>query len=149
METLTTETRAEPAPPRDEGPYYVANLDKSALNIAPQLSGEQRKKLGAQICEDYDEDVMSCGDYMDERAMYSKAFSGKKEPRPDGIANLHVPLITVGGSQFAARELEAIAVAKGLVNVKATGGEDERRADRVGRHMNFQLQHQVEDFLTE
>lgn len=141
-----TETTEEP---KDRGPYYVEHLDKSVQNIAVQLSDEQLSRLGQQCFEDYSLDVESCKEYFAERANYTKAFSGKTDPRPNGIANVHVPMITVGNSQYAARALEALVPTKGLVNIKATGGEDERRAQRVERHMNFQLQLQVEDFLQE
>lgn len=123
-------------------------------NLADERDADELARIGAKVCEEYDLDVESRkAEGWQERqeaglklAMLTK--EAKSYPWPNA-SNVKFPLITSAAIQFAARAYPAIVdganVAKGKVMGRPSP-EKQARADRIGRHMSYQLLDQMEEW---
>ena len=122
-------------------------------NIVPMLDDDVVRKIGMEVTRGYDADSSSRGDWerMMQKAMdlAMQVTQEKNWPWPKA-ANVKYPLITTGAIQFSARAYPAIVqgeqVVKGMVMGPDPDGSKKERADRIGRHMSFQLLEQIEDW---
>ena len=112
-------------------------------NLAELLGEERLKKEGAERARLYLIDKRSRRDWEQNRAEYLDKFYCHYTEATfpwDGAAAIRTPFLTEGCSQFGARAYEAVWPAKGPLTVKATGSEDEPRAERILKHGNYQAQ---------
>jgi len=116
-------------------------------NIAEEVPGEVLARLGAKVCEEFkiDEDSRIKEGWTQRHDASLKLAMQVKEaktyPWPNA-ANVKYPLITVAAMQFAARAYPAIVDGANVVKGKVLGKPTEEkrdRADRIGKHMSFQL----------
>jgi chaperonin GroES len=122
-------------------------------NIVPLLDADVVKKIGMEVVRGFDADSSSRADWekMMQRAMdlAMQVTQEKNWPWPKA-ANVKYPLITTGAIQFSARAYPAIVqgeqVVKGMVMGPDPDGQKKERADRIGRHMSYQLLEQIEDW---
>lgn len=135
---------------------HPADLLRSFIgqaNIVPMLDADVVRKIGMEVVRGYDADDSSRADWarMMQKAMdlAMQVAQTKNWPWP-GAANVKYPLITTGAIQFSARAYPAIVqgeqVVKGMVMGPDQDGQKKERADRIGRHMSFQLLEQIEDW---
>lgn len=129
-------------------------IDTSAINLAVDLDDTLLARMGEKVVEEYEIDETSRvangwqarHDQALKLAMQVK--ESKNYPWPNA-ANVKYPLITVAAIQFAARAYPAIVdgsnVAKGKVMGQPTE-EKRARAERVGRHMSYQLLDEMEEW---
>ena len=121
-----------------------------AVNITDQLDESVRNKIGAQVLRGYEIDNASRAEWVRLIKTAMDLATQKKEdkswPWPKA-ANIKYPLITTAAIQFNARAYPAIVkgadVVKGAVNGPDPDGSKKTRADRIGRHMSYQLLNQV------
>lgn len=123
----------------------IANI--RSPNIAADLSEEELARIGARVVDEFKIDEQSRKDsgWADRIEAALKLAMQVKEaknyPWPNA-ANIKYPLITVAAVQFAARAYPAIVDGAGIVKGKVLGkpsDEKRDRADRIGRHMSYQL----------
>ena len=122
-------------------------------NIVPMLAPEDVRKIGMEVTRGYDADSSSRADWerMTKTAMdlAMQVTQEKNWPWPKA-ANVKYPLITTGAIQFSARAYPAIVqgeqVVKGMVMGPDPAGTKQKRADRIGHHMSYQLLEQIQDW---
>lgn len=122
-------------------------------NIAPLLDKEQVQKIGMEVTRGYDIDKASRSDWekQSEIAMdlAMQVTKEKSWPWPKA-ANVKYPLITTAAIQFSARAYPAIVrgseVVKGQVMGLDPDGSKKERADRIGRHMSYQVLEEIADW---
>lgn len=120
-------------------------------NIVPLLDAEVVSKIGAEVVRGYDADETSRSDWkkMMQTAMdlAMQVTQEKNWPWPKA-ANVKYPLITTAAIQFSARAYPAIIqgeqVVKGMVMGPDPDGQKKERAERIGRHMSYQLLEEIE-----
>lgn len=118
-------------------------------NLASGIKEEKLKKIGALCVQEYDSDVESRTDYDKRRAGWLKLFAGKRDPKGfpwKDASNTHIPLLAEAALQFQARSMEALIPPKEIVKGYATDGVAVDTAQRVAKHMNWQLLYQMEDW---
>lgn len=145
-------------PEAEEGP--AQNVAQSLIaairspNLAEEIDADELARIGAKVCEEYDLDIESRkAEGWAERqeaglklAMLTQ--EAKNYPWPKA-SNVKFPLITSAAIQFAARAYPAIVDGANVVKGKVMGQpspEKQARADRIGRHMSYQILDQMEEW---
>lgn len=127
-----------------------------ARNIAAILPASELTGLGQTVLSGYEIDKSSRDDWekLNKEAMKLANQSPEKKSFPwDNAANVKYPLITTSSIQFHARAYPAIIqgrqVAKGVVNGFDLDGDKKERADRIGKHISYQLLEEMDDWEEE
>jgi chaperonin GroES len=121
-----------------------------STNIAESLDNETLDKIGLQVCEWFDVDMAARFDWSQRNEEYLKlatqVVETKTTPWPNA-ANVKFPLLTTAAMQFAARAYPALVpgpnLVAGLVIGRDEGGMKQQSAQRVGKHMSYQLLHEM------
>lgn len=119
-------------------------------NLCDEYDAGTLKELGLKIKQWYDEDCESRNPWYEKSEQWLKlatqVVEKKTYPWPDA-ANVKYPLLTTAAMQFAARAYPALVpgpnLVAGLVIGRDEGGMKEQQADRVGKHMSFQLMYEM------
>lgn len=123
------------------------------INLADKLEEEKLQALASKLVQQVEEDERSRQPWYDTNLEYLKMAMQIKErktfPWPNA-ANVKYPLITVASLQFQARAYAGIVDAKNFVKGKVIGydpsGEKAKKAERVSKHMTYQLLDKIENW---
>ena len=126
---------------------------QSMGNLAEKLDGEERQFVGAHVQALIQNDIMSRQDWIEAYSAWLKLAAQVKEeksyPWPKA-SNVKYPLVTLASIQFHARSLPNIINSGQPVKAAAFGedpeGEKQYRANRVEKHMSWQLMFQMENW---
>src|SRR3990167_11093716 len=110
------------------------------------LYEDNLKDIGTKIREWFDADEQSRTEWKEKNDQWLKlatqVIEKKTYPWP-GADNVKFPLLTTAAMQFAARAYPALIpnnkLVKGLVLGRDENGEKQSAAERIGRHMSYQL----------
>jgi len=131
------------------------NIDKllEKQNIASVLDESKNTEIGSLVLEEFnlDDDTRSEWKKANEEslklAMQTEEI--KNVPFPNA-ANIKYPVISTASIQFSARALPALIKDREVVKTRIIGrdvdGKKEARADRISRHMSFQLLTEMEEW---
>lgn len=128
-------------------PRKIGKLLRHAksINIAEDLTDEDLGEIGSRALRGYKIDKASRADW--EKGVQSamdlamQVAEEKQYPWPKA-ANVKFPLLTTAALQFNARAYPAILNGRNIVKGQVNGEDDgtkRARADRVARHMSYQL----------
>lgn len=129
----------------ETGPLTLQGI-LEADNVADLLDDAKLLEIGTKAVSEYEIDESSRKDW---KARYDRAMKiamqvreAKNTPWPNA-SNVKYPLVAVAAIQFQARAYPAIVDGSNLVKGRVIGpdpdGQKQNRADRVGRHMSWQL----------
>lgn len=120
-------------------------------NLAQDLSDEDLGEIGQRVVSDYDIDKNSRADWekISENAMkLAKQVREEKNEPWAGAANVKLPLLTTACIQFGARAYPELIRGNDVVKCTVVGddsqGLKEQRADRISKHMSWQLLKQMD-----
>lgn len=125
---------------------------QQAPNLTPMLSEDELNQLGERVVREYELDESSREEWLkrSERSMEIALQVQKEKSSPwPGAANVKYPLLTVAALQFHARAYPALAgdsVVKSKVTGKDPDGSKGRKADRIEKHMNYQLSEEMPEW---
>lgn len=131
-------------------------LDREAIlspNLCDRFSDDDLRLLGSWCYNGYKADEASRHRWMQRNeAGMDLALQIQKDktfPWPN-CSNVAFPLVTIAALQFHARAYPAIVNGKDLVKCEVFAGDDdpeaEIRADRIARHMSWQLLYEDKDW---
>ena len=127
----------------------------SSNNLAEEMSEEDLTSLGNEVIRNYDEDKLSRADWekrtQDAMKLALQVVETKSFPW-SGASNVKFPLITIAALQYHARSYPLLITGPNLVKMKYSGNEgdqDYAKAQRVERHMSWQLTEEDEDWENE
>lgn len=131
--------------PAETGPLTLQAI-LEADNVSDLLDDAKLLEIGTKAVTEYEVDEASRKDW---KARYDRAMKiamqvreAKNTPWPNA-SNVKYPLVAVAAIQFQARAYPAIVDGSNLVKGRVIGpdpdGQKQNRADRVGRHMSWQL----------
>lgn len=124
-------------------PRFLSYYDEKQL-----LTGEEiLKQIGQVTVDEFGIDDESRSTWKENTAEQVKLFTSFMEKKTfpwDNCSNVNLPLLTYSSLQFHARAYEALFPPKSVVQCIATGDEDEERAERVAKYMNYQLYYKDE-----
>lgn len=134
-------------------PVEILRQFAAASNIAELLDKETLNKIGGEVVRGYDLDKASRSDWEKQTKtameLAMQVATEKSWPWPKA-ANVKYPLITTAAIQFSARAYPAIVRGADVVKGEVTGpdpdGRKKERADRIGRHMSYQILEQMEEW---
>ena len=147
MQQMQTADMGMPAAPEPDPERLALDRLLETTNIAEKLDKELLDKIGVQVFEGYTRDCQSKSDWDRNVDEWIKLASQVKEERSwpwPKAANVKYPLLSTASMQFAARAYPALVPADGkIVQMKVVGqdpqGMKADRADRLAKHMNYQL----------
>jgi len=121
------------------------------INIASDLDEKTLKQIGAEVVENYNRDEESRVDWREKTEDWMKlalqVTEGKNFPWP-GSANIKYPLLTIAALQFNARAYPSILPDQNPVKGKVIGfdpdGQKMMKAERIGKHMSYQLMEKMD-----
>lgn len=124
------------------------------VNVAEALDQEKRDKIATSLVTLVERDEQSRKPWLDKNEEYLKmalqVAEKKSWPWPNA-ANVKFPLLTIASLQFQARAMPAIlGDGKKLVQGKVVGydpaGIKAEKAERIGKHMSFQLLEKISNW---
>lgn len=122
-------------------------------NICDEFTDDQLNKLGQQVVDDWQMDLTSRADWekrTKEGMDLAMQVAGEKTWPWPNAANIKYPLIAHAAIQFHARAYPEIVrgseVVKGKVVGKDPDGSKKERADRISKHMSYQLLEEMEEW---
>ncbi len=150
---------ASPAPePSPESKMQVKmNKMLEKTNIAEDLDDDQLANIGADAHSGYKSDLESKSAWDKQVDEWVKLAAQVKEiktfPWPKA-SNVKFPMLAIGAMQFAARAYPSLVPADGkIVQFRVIGadpqGQKAIRADKLAKHMNYQLLEDMEDWEEE
>ena len=141
---------AQPTPP---------SIDKllETVNIADSLEKEKLAKIGADVWDGYQRDLKSKEAWDQQVDTWVKLAAQIKEeksfPWPKA-SNIKYPLLATAAMQFAARAYPSLIPADGkIVQFRVVGADPQgakaAKADKLAKHMNYQLLEEMCDWEEE
>lgn len=131
-------------------------LDKKAVshpNLSELLSSEDLTNIGNWVWDNYDADCFSrvAWERRTNAAMDLAMQVQKDKSFPwQGCSNVAFPLVTIAALQFHSRAYPAIVNGRSVVQCRVIGEDKEgnltKRADRISKHMSWQLLEQDEEW---
>lgn len=125
----------------------------NSINLVDQLEEDTKNKIASELSVDVELDTASRDPWYKSNISYLKMALQVKENKSfpwQNAANIKYPLITVASLQFQARAYAGIVDAKSFVKGKVTGydldGEKARKAERIAKHMTYQLLDKIENW---
>lgn len=151
-EEVETEAVEGEAPQQAAQPFVIEAIGKP--NLAFDLPAEALTALGAKVCEEYQADLESrkAAGYEErvKRAVELASLVAEKKNTPwENAANIKFPLLIEAAVQFNARSYPAIVDGPNIVKGAPQGKpspEKDARAERIGKHMSFQLLEEEEEW---
>lgn len=157
----------EPIDPETAMEEKVRSLHDYALSTANLAKKFRKKKtkygtplleeMGRVVYEGYMTDLRSCDGWLKKNVDYIKMATlvceQKTFPWPDA-SNVKFPLLATACMQFAARAYPSLVpnhgqIVKGKVIGYDSDGVKAARAERVARHMSYQIMHHMENWEEE
>ena len=125
----------------------------NSVNLAEELDEDTVNKIAQEVARGIESDKQSRQEWYDNNQKYLEmALQIKKAktfPWP-GAANVKYPLVTIASLQFQARAYSGIVDTKAMVKGKVIGydptGEKAQAAERVAKHMTYQLMDKIENW---
>lgn len=144
--------------PQPTGPLPTS-LDKflEQQNLAEDLDEELLNEIGDEVYEGYQRDLKSKEAWDRQVDEWVKLAAQVKEeknfPWPKA-SNIKYPLLATAAMQFAARAYPSLVPANGkVVQFKVVGADPQgmkaAKADKLAKHMNYQLLEDMEDWEEE
>ena len=145
----------EPQEQAQQGPNLDALL--SLTNIATEMDEELLTKIGTEVYDGYKLDCGSKSNWdsmIDEWVKLAAQVKEEKSWPWQKAANVKFPLLSTASMQFAARAYPSLVPADGkVVNMKVVGmdpqGVKTALADKLAKHMNYQIMHEMDDWEEE
>lgn len=136
-----------------------AELNKTILsvNLADDLDEEELDEIGAEVCDGFERDRESKSHWdscIDEWVKLAAQIREKKTYPWEGASNVKYPLLATAAMQFAARAYPSLIPADGkIVQFKVVGADPQglkaAKADKLAKHMNYQLLEDMSDWEEE
>lgn len=130
------------------------NKTINSINIAEDLTEEQLTKIGDNVVSGYETDLDSRRPWEEDLKTWTdlalQITSQKTFPWPNA-ANIKYPLLATAAMQFAARAYPTLVPSNGqIVKCRVTGsdhdGQKTARAERISKHMSYQILDQMDDW---
>jgi chaperonin GroES len=122
-------------------------------NVAEEMTEQELNDIAADLIKRIKEDERSMEPWLDRNNDFLKLALQIKENKSwpwQNAANVRYPLLTIAALQFHARAYPTIVNPKSIVKGKVIGydptGEKAKRAERIGKHMTYQLLEQVSNW---
>lgn len=125
----------------------------SSENLGTELTEQELADIAAELLDGLDSDESSRKGWIDSQdeaiRLAMQVVEDKTFPWP-GAANVKYPLLTTAALQFSSRAYPALVPGVNLVRGKVNGydpqGVKASKAERIGKHMSYQLLEKMGDW---
>ena len=127
----------------------IAQAPFETPNLAPLINKDELEKMGRDVTRDFLMDLESRREWSTRRSEWLKLFMGYVESKNfpwENCSNVPIPILTTAVIQFQARAYDAIMPSKNKMKVAHSGEEDIPKAERIEKHMNYQLDNEMERY---
>lgn len=159
MQPGQMQPQLQPQPEPDQGP----NTDEMAAimkqmdaaienkNIAKGMEEDDLQKMAEELYAGYKADLDSCSEWLENNqdwlAMSLLTRKAKTFPWPNA-SNVKFPLLATASMQFSAKAYPTLVPADGIIVKPRVIGYDPdgsraAKADRISKHMSFQILHRI------
>jgi chaperonin GroES len=131
-------------------------LDKilNATNLAIDLDDDKLIEIGNDVVQGYELDAQTRTDWEEDLKNWTELalqITKQKDFPWKGAANIKYPLLATAAMQFAARAYPTLVPSNGqIVKCRVAGfdmdGQKTERADRISKHMSYQVLEEMEDW---
>lgn len=139
---------------------YISEQDKrqadillETTNIVEEIDEDELDKIGNWVVDIYKEDLDSRSEWENNNDKWLKLANQLMESKNypwHGASNVKYPLLSVAATQFHARAYSALIPDERVVKTRILGadprGEKAASAERVSKHMSYQVLHEMEDW---
>jgi chaperonin GroES len=114
-------------------------------NLAEELDAQELQDIARQCIEEYEQDLQDRAEWEQKHSKWLDIYYQQDAPINgpwDGSSKESIPLFTEAVNQFQSRTYKAFFPNRYFVDAIPTGNptpESRERADRVARHMSYQL----------
>lgn len=153
---MTSNEPAQPTSDATEPPDTSSDLKKfiAEVNIAAKLEKSKLVEIGNKVSEGYQADLQSRQGWENNLDTWTKLALQVKEDKTwpwVKASNVKYPLLSTAAMQFSARAYPALVPSDGqVVKAKVIGydpdGKKADKAERVGRHMSYQVMECMPDW---
>ncbi len=146
METQIEEETEEQLPTTD---IAIEGRAPETVNLVPSITDEdERRKIANRVWKDYDRDFRSSERYREKRASILKLFVGMLPPSEGDGAQIHYSIIAKAVLRIQSRIRDQQFPSDGeFFGVKPADANDQERAIRVAKHLNWQILHQIPEYV--
>ena len=119
-------------------------------NLADSFSPEDAQACVDWVCKGYDRDYDSLSEWRERRDRQLKLYLGMMPPAPadEMRTQVHLPIITKAHQRIKARIYDQQFPSNGeYFGAKPTDATDLERCVRVAKHMNWQIEHQIPQYV--
>jgi len=124
-----------------------------SINIAPALDEITLNEIATEVSDGYEIDVGSRKGWLERNADYLKLASQVKETKTfpwTNAANVKYPLLSIASLQFASRAYQQLLSSQRVVKGRVIGEDSEglkrEAAERISKHMSYQLLEEMENW---
>lgn len=122
-------------------------------NIAEELDEEQLKEIGSSLQDGYKIDCDSREGWTEKTEDYirlaTQVVEEKNFPWPNA-SNMKYPMLTTAAIQFSSRAYPGLIQGNNPIKAVVTGydisGRKMDQADRIGKHLSYQVMHEMEEW---
>lgn len=125
----------------------------NSVNVAENLSDEELNSIADELYTSIQQDERSMDEWVKRNNEYldlAMQIKRKKTFPWSGAANIKYPILTIAALQFQARSYPALVDEKHLVKGKVVGYDPQGLktlvAERIGKHMTYQLIDQIDNW---
>lgn len=122
-----------------------SDLHPEVRNLAIGMNDDTLSEIGKKVCETWKYDRSSRSEWEAMHAEWLNLYYQKDKPKNppwEGSSQESLPLLAEGCTQFSARAYKAMFPSQQIIRAVPTGvadSDDKSRAERVGKHMSWQL----------
>lgn len=134
----------------------IDDILENATNVAVLLDEQELAHIGTEVCEEFEEDKKSRQKWDENNRQAMKLALQVVEPKNtpfEGAANVKYPLLTTAALQFSSRAYPALIPGTNIVKGRVVGydpdGSKQDRAERIGKHMSYQLIEEMDSWEEE
>lgn len=118
------------------------------VNLVDDIGPDEQKEIADATFEDFEIDKLRSADFCRKRAEILKLAIGLMPPKEDGYSQIHYSIIMMAVIKLAARVYDQQFPSNGeFFGVRPTSAADLPRCVRVAKHLNWQVLHQVKEYV--
>jgi len=136
-------------------PLDYSNLDSllQQINLAEGMDEQELAEIGSQVVKDFEQDLESRHTWEEQHEKWMKLAIQVIEEKTwpwRNASNVKYPLLATSAMQFQARAYPTLVTVPNVVKARVIGedptGEKAKRAERIGKHMSYQVLEEMENW---
>lgn len=126
----------------------LAGKAPETVNLVDKILPSEQEEIAQRTFDLFESDWDSSEEFREKRAQILKLALGQMPPKEDGFSQIHYSIIMTAIVKLAARVYDQQFPSNGeFFGVRPTSAADLPRSVRVAKHMNWQILHQIPEYV--